>query len=55
LLADVSKLVKQHSFYELDDQFQVLLSSFGEDASLIGGTAIVVDDILSDPIQVERR
>jgi hypothetical protein len=33
----------------------ILLSSFGEDASLIGAVSIVVDEILSHPTHVERR
>ena len=34
---------------------EVILSSFGPDASLIGAIAIVVDDVLSNPISIERR
>jgi hypothetical protein len=55
MLPSIEKYMVKHSLNEAGSQVQVLLSSFGADASLIGGIAIVVDDILSNPIQVERR
>ena len=55
MLPSIEKYMVKHSLNEAGSQVQVLLSSFGPDASLIGAIAIVVDDILSNPIQVERR
>lgn len=55
LLPTITDYVAYHSFNEFGAQVQVLLSSFAEDASLIGGTAVVVDDILNNPTRLERR
>ena len=55
LLPSSKEKMTQYSLNEYGSEVQVLLSSFGTDASLIGGIAIVVDDILSNPLQVERR
>ncbi|WKZ34576.1 MAG: ROK family transcriptional regulator [Anaerolineales bacterium] len=55
LLPAIKETVTRHSLPEIDQQAEVLLSPFGPDASLIGAIAIVVDDVLSKPISVERR
>ena len=55
LLPAIKDTVSQHSLPETVQHADVLLSMFGSDASLIGAIAIVVDDILSNPTQVERR
>jgi glucokinase-like ROK family protein len=55
LLPAIKETVSLHSLPEIDQQAEVLLSPFGPDASLIGAIAIVVDDVLSKPIHVERR
>lgn len=55
LLPSVKETVDKHSLPEIDQQVEVCLSSFGPDASLIGAVSIVVDHILSNPSQVERR
>ncbi|MBE0683043.1 MAG: ROK family transcriptional regulator [Anaerolineales bacterium] len=55
LLPGIKETVARHSLPEIDQQAEVLLSPFGADASLIGAIAIVVDDVLSKPIHVERR
>ena len=55
LLPAIKEYIDQHSLNKIGGQVQVLLSSFNADASLIGGIAIVVDDILSNPMQVNRR
>jgi len=55
LLPSIKEKMTQYSLNEFGSEVQVLLSSFGTNASLIGGIAIVVDDILSNPLQVERR
>jgi predicted NBD/HSP70 family sugar kinase len=55
LLPGIKETVSHHSLPEIDQKAEVLLSSFGPDASLIGAIAIVVDDVLSNPLDVERR
>jgi len=55
LLPSIEENMIRHSLNEFGSQVQVLLSSFGTDASLIGAVGIVVDDILSNPTHVERR
>jgi glucokinase-like ROK family protein len=55
LVPAIEKNMVKHSLNESGSQVQVLLSSFGADASLIGAIAIVADDILSNPMQIERR
>jgi len=55
LLPGIEETVSRHALPEIDRQVEVLLSSFGPDASLIGAIAIVVDDVLSNPMSVERR
>lgn len=55
LLPAIREVIPHHTLPEIDQQAEVILSSFGQDASLIGAIAIVVDDVLSHPSQVERR
>jgi N-acetylglucosamine repressor len=55
LLAAINENVAKHSMPGLYPQVEILLSAFGADASVIGAVAIVVDDLLSNPTQVERR
>ena len=55
LLPAIKETVARHSLPEIDQQAEVLLSSFGPDASLIGAIAIVVDGVLSKPMNIERR
>ncbi len=55
LLPAIKETVAHHSLPEIDQQAEVVLSPFGPDASLIGAIAIVVDDVLSQPIHVERK
>lgn len=55
LLPAIREVIPSQTLPEIDQQAEVVLSSFGQDASLIGAIAIVVDDILSNPTQVERR
>lgn len=55
LLPAIREVIPNHTLPEIDQQAEVGLSSFGPDASLIGAIAIVVDDVLSNPTQVERR
>ncbi len=55
LLPAIKETIALHSFPEIDQQAEALLSSFGPDASLVGAIAIVVDDVLSKPMNLERR
>ncbi len=55
LLPAIKEAMNRHAFAEIDQQAEVLLSPFGPDASLIGAAAIVVNDILLHPIDIERR
>ena len=55
LLPTIKETVDRHSLPEIDKQVEILLSPFGPDASLIGAIAIVVDDALSHPMNIERR
>ena len=55
LLPGIKETVSRHALPEIDQQVEVVLSSFRADASLIGAIAIVADDVLSNPMSVERR
>jgi len=56
LLPAIEETIAHHSFLpEINQQAEVQLSAFGSDASLIGAIAIVVDDVLSKPMNIERR
>jgi predicted NBD/HSP70 family sugar kinase len=55
LLPAIRKVIPNHTLPEIDQQAEVVLSSFGKDASLIGAIAVVVDDVFSHPNQVKRR
>lgn len=47
LLPNIIDAVKRHSMPEIGQQVDIVLSSFGPDASLIGAIAIVADDALT--------
>lgn len=53
LLPVIKEMIAIHSFPEINQQAEVLLSAFRADASLIGAIAIVVDDVLSKPMNYE--
>lgn len=55
LLPAIKETVDRHSLPEIDQQAEISVSPFGPDASLIGAIAIVVDDVLSRPVTIERR
>jgi predicted NBD/HSP70 family sugar kinase len=58
LLPAIKDAVADHSMPEFDQHTEVVLSSFGPDASLIGAVAVVADDVLAKPLNVqihERR
>ncbi|MFZ5909975.1 MAG: ROK family protein [Chloroflexota bacterium] len=55
MLPSIKEAVSRHALPETSQQIEILLSSFGPDASLIGATGIVVHDILQNPTHVERR
>lgn len=52
LLPAIKETVADHSMPEFDQQTEVVLSTFGTDASLIGAIAIVADDVLSKPMNI---
>ncbi len=56
LLPAIKETITNTSFLpEITEQAEVLLSTFKQDASLIGAISIVVDEVLSNPMSVERR
>ncbi len=56
LIPGINETIMQHSFIpKIDRKVEVQLSAFGPDASLIGAIAIVVDDVLSRPMSIQRR
>jgi glucokinase-like ROK family protein len=55
LLPAIREVIPHHTLPEIDQQAEIVLSTFGQDASLIGAIAIVLNDVLSNPTQVERR
>jgi len=55
LLPSTQDAVTRYAFPEIGQHAGIVLSAFGQDASLIGAIAIVVDDVLSKPSHVERR
>ncbi|MBI5298307.1 MAG: ROK family transcriptional regulator [Chloroflexi bacterium] len=55
MLPSISSAVTRHCLPEIGKKVSVELSQFGPDASLIGAVALVVDDIMSHPTQIERR
>ena len=55
LLPAIKESAIIHALPEMRPNIEILLSSFEQDASLIGAISIVVDDILSKPTQIERR
>lgn len=55
MLPSISSAVARHCLPEIGKKVSVELSQFGPDASLIGAVALVVDDIMSHPTQIERR
>jgi predicted NBD/HSP70 family sugar kinase len=55
MLPSVNEAVRRHCLPEIGQKVSVELSQFGPDASLIGAAAIVVDDFMSHPTQIERR
>jgi glucokinase-like ROK family protein len=55
LLPALIEAAKSHSLQDTGPSAEILLSSFETDAILLGAISVVVDDILSNPIHVERR
>ena len=55
LLPSIRQSVNKHAMHEIDVQAETGLSVFGPDASLIGAVAVVVDDILTNPTQIEKE
>lgn len=55
LLPSTRTAAQKNALPEMEPNVDILLSSFGKDASLIGAVSIVIDDILSNPTHIERR
>ena len=55
LLPSAIAVAQKNALPDMRPDVEILLSSFGKDASLIGAVSIVIDDILSNPTHVERR
>ena len=55
LLPAIKESVKKHSMPDIAHQAEILLSAFGTDASVIGAIALVVNDILLNPMHVEKE
>ena len=55
LLPTVIATAKKHSLPEINQNVEILISSFEEDASLMGAISIVVNDLLQHPSSIERR
>jgi len=55
LLPAIKESVKKHAMPEIAHQAEILLSAFGTDASVIGAIALVVNDILLNPMHVEKE
>jgi len=55
LLPGIEESAARFAFPATKPEFEIMISAFGRDSSLIGAASIVVDHVLSNPIQVERR
>jgi glucokinase-like ROK family protein len=55
LLPTISTTARKHSLPEINHNVEIMLSSFEDDASLMGAISIVVNDLLQHPTHVERR
>ncbi|HEY5158285.1 MAG TPA: ROK family transcriptional regulator [Anaerolineales bacterium] len=55
LLPGIKQSVKDHALPEISDQVDILLSSFRTDSSVFGAIALVVNNILLNPIQVSKE
>jgi glucokinase-like ROK family protein len=55
LLPSINNTARKHSLPEINHNVEIILSSFEDDASLMGAISIVVDDLLQHPTHVERR
>lgn len=54
LLPAIKDVVAKRTLAEAQSQTQIVLSTFGPAASVVGGVALVVNAILANPSQVER-
>jgi glucokinase-like ROK family protein len=55
LLPAIKESVTKHSLPEINHQVQILISTFGTDASVMGAIALVVNDILLNPSHVGKE
>lgn len=55
LLPSIRASVQKHAMGEIIGQTEISISAFGSDASLIGAAAVVVNNILAHPTNVEKE
>ncbi|MCI0520295.1 MAG: ROK family transcriptional regulator [Chloroflexi bacterium] len=55
LLPAILESVKKYALPELSQRLDIVLSSFGPDATVIGAVALIIDHIIATPSIVERR
>ncbi len=55
LMPSIRESVSRHAMKEILSQTEIHLSAFGPDASLVGAAAVVVDDVLTHPVHVEKE
>jgi hypothetical protein len=55
LLPAVREVVRQHALNDVLKKTDVISSVFGDDASLFGAVAIVVEDIMWNPSSVDVK
>jgi len=55
LLPSIKQSVNKRAMHEIVIQTEINISAFGTDASVIGAVAVVVDDILTNPIHIEKE
>jgi glucokinase-like ROK family protein len=54
MLPSIQKVIEEHSLDVIRKPVEILISSFGSDASVMGASAMVVQGILSNPTAVRR-
>ncbi len=55
LMPSIRESVSRHAMKEILSQTEIHLSAFGPDASLVGAAAVVVDEVLTHPLHVEKE
>ncbi len=55
LMPSIRESVSRHAMQEILAETEISLSAFGPDASLVGAAAVVVDEVLTHPLGVEKE